>query len=268
MANYVVGDVQGCFKELMLLLKKIKFNKAKDKLIFAGDLVNRGNESLEVLNFCLKNKKCVRAVLGNHDFYMLYLIEFNKKDKSLEKVLSSKKINKINSWLKSLPLLIKINIKETNETFWVSHAGIPFFWDFKTAKKLSEEVTSSLKNDATKLLKNMRGDKPSIWESKLKGYKRLRVIINYFTRMRFLSKNGALKLKTKDAKKKKGHVPWFNETYKRLKDNEFIVFGHWAALEGKTNLNNIIGVDTGCVWGKKLTAVRLEDKKKFHVKKK
>ena len=145
MAHYVVGDVQGCFKELKALLRKIKFNYTKDTLVFAGDLVNRGNESEKVLEFCIKNKKSIKAVLGNHDFYLLYLIEHHKKDKSLKKVLESKNVKKYQTWLKKLPLLLKIKIKETEEIFWVSHAGIPFIWNMHEAKKYSKEVQKSLK---------------------------------------------------------------------------------------------------------------------------
>ncbi len=268
MAHYVVGDVQGCYQELQSLLKKINFKSNKDKLIFAGDLVNRGNESEKVLNFCIKNKNSVRAVLGNHDFYLLYLIEHEKKDKSLKKVLESKNLNKYHSWLKKLPLLIEVKIKESKQTYLISHAGIPFLWTSKNAKKLSKEVTESLKNDSYNLLANIWGDTPKIWSPKLKKYKRLRTIINYFTRMRFLGEDGSLKLDLKSSKPKKGYVRWFEQTKKNLKDNENIIFGHWASLDGKTNLENIIGLDTGCVWGNKLTAIRLEDKKLFHVKKK
>ena len=100
MAHYVVGDVQGCFKELLSLIKKINFDSKKDTLIFAGDLVNRGEESLEVMNFCMQNKKSIKAVLGNHDFYLLYLIEHKGKDKSLNKVLKSKDAKKYYKWLK------------------------------------------------------------------------------------------------------------------------------------------------------------------------
>ena len=144
MAHYVVGDVQGCFKELEALLKKIKFNYTKDILVFAGDLVNRGNESEKVLEFCIKNKKSIKAVLGNHDFYLLYLIEHHKKDKSLKKVLESKNIKKYHSWLKKLPLLIEIKLKETKEVFYISHAGIPFIWNMHEAKKYSNEVQNFL----------------------------------------------------------------------------------------------------------------------------
>ena len=267
MAHYVIGDVQGCYSELQALVKKIKFNPNKDKIIFAGDLVNRGHQSLEVMEFCMRHKGSIKAVLGNHDFYLLYLIEHQKKNKSLKKVLDSKNIQKYHSWLKKLPLLLEIKIKETKETFWISHAGIPYIWDIRMAKKLSKEIQTGMKDDSFKILENIWGDTPRIWNSDLKGYKRSRTIINYFTRMRFLGKDGSLKLKAKKNKADEMHVPWFNQTIKNLKDNQYIIFGHWAALEGKTKLTNIIGVDTGCVWGNKLTAIRLEDRKLFQVKK-
>lgn len=267
MAHYVIGDVQGCYSELQALVKKIKFNPNKDKIIFAGDLVNRGHQSLEVMEFCMRHKGSIKAVLGNHDFYLLYLIEHQKKNKSLKKVLDSKNIQKYHSWLKKLPLLLEIKIKETKETFWISHAGIPYIWDIRMAKKLSKEIQAGMKDDSFKILENIWGDTPKIWNSDLKGYKRSRTIINYFTRMRFLGKDGSLKLKAKKNKADEMHVPWFNQTIKNLKENQYIIFGHWAALEGKTKLTNIIGVDTGCVWGNKLTAIRLEDRKLFQVKK-
>ena len=267
MAHYVIGDVQGCYSELQSLVKKIKFNPNKDKIIFAGDLVNRGNQSLEVMEFCMKYKGSIKAVLGNHDFYLLYLIEHQKKNKSLKKVLESRNIQKYHSWLKKLPLLLEVKIKETKETFWISHAGIPYLWDMRMAKKLSKEIQAGMKDDSYKILENIWGDTPKIWNPDLKGYKRSRTIINYFTRMRFLGKDGSLKLKAKKNKADEIHIPWFNQTIKNLKDNQYIIFGHWAALEGKTKLTNIIGVDTGCVWGNKLTAIRLEDRKLFQVKK-
>jgi len=245
MAHYVVGDVQGCFKELEALLKKIKFNFNKDILIFAGDLVNRGDASEKVLEFCIK-----------------------KKDKSLKKVLESKNIKKYQAWLRKQPLLLDIKIKESNEIFWISHAGIPFIWQADEAKKFSKEIQVALKNDSSNLLKNIWGDTPKIWNPNLRGYKRQRTIINYFTRMRFLSKDGSLRLNLKSGKGKKGYIPWYKQTIDNLKDNENIVFGHWASLEGKTGLKNIIGLDTGCVWGNKLTAIRLEDRKLFQIKKK
>ena len=266
MSHYVIGDVQGCYDELEKLCNKIKFNPNKDQLIFAGDLVNRGAKSLDVMKFCLRNKNSIRAVLGNHDFYLMYLIEHNERNTSLNKILDSKHINDINNWIKSLPLLLKVYIKESNETFWIAHAGIPFIWSFETAKTLSDEIQKVLKKDSYSLLKNMWGDEPKRWNTKLEGSKRYRTIINYFTRMRYLDKTGSLMLDKKDLKSQKNYIPWFKQTIDNLDDNEYIIFGHWAALNGKTKLNNIIGLDTGCVWGKKLTAIRLEDKKIISVK--
>ena len=169
MAHYVIGDVQGCYSELQALVKKIKFNPNKDKIIFAGDLVNRGHQSLEVMEFCMRHKGSIKAVLGNHDFYLLYLIEHQKKNKSLKKVLDSKNIQKYHSWLKKLPLLLEIKIKETKETFWISHAGIPYIWDIRMAKKLSKEIQTGMKDDSFKILENIWGDTPKIWNSDLKG---------------------------------------------------------------------------------------------------
>ena len=194
------------------------------------------------------------------------MIEHQKRNKSLKQILEADNLDEINKWLKGLPLLLKIKIK-TN-VYWIAHAGIPFLWDFKIAQQLSKEIQSAIRNDAYNLFENMWGDTPSLWNLELEKYKRQRLIINYFTRMRFTNKKGALKLKKKDLTPEKNHIPWFEQTKNNLKDNEKIIFGHWAALNGKTNLDNIIGIDTGCVWGNKLTAIRLEDEKLFHVSKK
>lgn len=215
----------------------------------------------------MQNKKSISGVLGNHDFYLLYLIEHKKRNKSLKPILESKNVNRIFKWLRKQPLVQKIKINKSKEIFYIVHAGIPFIWSLKTAKKLSNELQGVLKKDSYNILKKMWGDSPSRWKASLEGYKRYRTIINYFTRMRYLDVNGDLKLKKKDLKKEKNHIPWFQQTIINLKPKEFIVFGHWAALNGKTKFKNIIGLDTGCVWGKKLTAIRLEDKKIFQVNK-
>ena len=129
------------------------------------------------------------------------------------------------------------------------------------------QLTAMQQNDASNLLAKMWGDTPKKWSNNLKGYKRLRTIINYFTRMRYLSEDGSLKLDLKSKTAKKGYIYWFNQTKKNLKNRQNIIFGHWASIEGITNIDNIIGLDTGCVWGNKLTAIRLEDKKIFQIKK-
>ena len=265
MAHYVIGDVQGCFNELEALISKFGFDPNKDKIIFAGDLVNRGENSLGVLDFCLKYKDSTHAVLGNHDFYLMHLIASNGDDEHLQEILNSPKLDKFYEWLKQLPLFKEIKINKTNESFYISHAGLPFFWSFEDAQLYSDEISFYLKNHTTELLENIWGDIPAKWSNELSGYDRLRTAINYFTRMRFMDIDGALDLNHKDASSKKDLYKWFDLTHKNLNDNEYIIFGHWASIEGKTGLENIIGLDTGCVWGKKLTAIRLEDKKLFSV---
>ena len=266
MSTYVIGDVQGCYKELKKLVKKINFNPSGDRLVFAGDLVNRGPESKEVLDFCIKYSKSVDAVLGNHDLYLLSLIQSNqKKAKTLTPILTSKNPSKYFKWLIRKPLVLKI--KQNDEIFWISHAGIPYFWSFRKALELSKELSKNLRENPSFVLSNMWGDRPIKWNEKLTNEKRFRFIINCFTRMRYLDTKGNLNFKVKDAKLKKGLVPWFVRSNELIKNpNEYIIFGHWAALNGKTKIANIIGLDTGCVWGGKLTAVRLEDKKIFSVK--
>ena len=266
MSHYVIGDVQGCFEELLDLTKLIKFSPINDKLIFAGDLVNRGPQSLEVLDFCLKNKNAVSGVLGNHDFYLMYLLQHGGKDTLLNKIINSPRAKEYFNWLTALPLIKIIEIK--NNIFWIVHAGIPPFWRPKIAYKYSLEIEDQLKNNSKELLKNIWGDHPNSWQDSYRGFERYRCIINYFTRMRYLNNNNCLDLEKKDLLPSKELSPWFNLLEEdSLDPNEYIVFGHWASLNGQTNIKNIIGLDTGCVWGGSLTALRLEDMKIFSVQK-
>ena len=198
-------------------------------------------------------------------FYLMHLITSNGDDEHLQEILNSPNLDNFYEWLKQLPLFKEIKINKTKESFYISHAGLPFFWSFEDAQLYSDEISFYLKNHTTELLKNIWGDIPAKWSDELSGYDRLRTAINYFTRMRFMDINGALDLNHKDASSKKDLYKWFDLTHKNLNDNEYIIFGHWASIEGKTGLENIIGLDTGCVWGKKLTAIRLEDKKLFSV---
>ena len=263
MPSYVIGDVQGCFDELMLLLDKINFDSNNDELIFAGDLINRGPKSLEVLEFCLENKKSIEVVLGNHDIYLLYLIHQNKKNYQLAPILDSKNRKKFFRWLIEKPLMLeKQNNK--NEKFIISHAGIPHIWDLEDARKLNEEYLKAIKKNPGGVFRNMWGDHPDLWSESLRGFSRIRVIINYFTRMRLITQKGELDLKTKVSSRNSKYKPWFKFT-KNEKDN-YQLFGHWAALKGKTNKRNVIGLDAGCVWGGHLKAVRINDRKIFKIK--
>ena len=263
MPSYVIGDVQGCFDELMLLLDKINFDSNNDELIFAGDLINRGPKSLEVLEFCLDNKKSIEVVLGNHDIYLLYLIHQNKKNYQLAPILESKNRKKFFRWLIEKPLMLERQ-NNKNEKFIISHAGIPHIWDLEDARKLNEEYLRAIKKNPGGVFRNMWGDHPDLWSESLRGFSRIRVIINYFTRMRLITQKGELDLKTKVSSRNSKYKPWFKFT-KNEKDN-YQLFGHWAALKGKTNKRNVIGLDAGCVWGGHLKAIRINDRKIFKIK--
>jgi len=263
MPSYVIGDVQGCFDELMLLLDKINFDSNNDELIFAGDLINRGPKSLEVLEFCLDNKKSIEVVLGNHDIYLLYLIHQNKKNYQLAPILESKNRKKFFRWLIEKPLMLERQ-NNKNEKFIISHAGIPHIWDLEDARKLNEEYLKAIKKNPGGVFRNMWGDHPDLWSESLRGFSRIRVIINYFTRMRLITQKGELDLKTKVSSKNSKYKPWFKFT-KNEKDN-YQLFGHWAALKGKTNKRNVVGLDAGCVWGGHLKAIRINDRKIFKIK--
>ena len=266
MSHFVIGDVQGCYEQLNDLLLVIDFCPDEDHIIFAGDMVNRGDDSLKVLDFCLSNPKSVSAVLGNHDLYLMYLIESKGNDDCLQQILECDQLEAIYSWLKSCPLMKSIFISESKETFHITHAGIPPVWTLDEARKYSDEISNELLHNPKNILSNMLGDHPNLWSNNLRGQERFRLIINYFTRMRFLFKNGALELKTKNLNVTSELIKWFDLTKKNLEANEYILFGHWAALMGKTNLNQVIGLDTGCVWGGDLTAIKLENKELYSVK--
>ena len=189
MPSYVIGDVQGCFDELVLLLDKINFDSNNDELIFAGDLINRGPKSLEVLEFCLDNKKSIEVVLGNHDIYLLYLIHQNKKNYQLAPILESKNRKKFFRWLIEKPLMLERK-NNKNEKFIISHAGIPHIWDLEDARKLNEEYLKAIKKNPGGVFRNMWGDHPDLWSECLSGFSRISVLIYYFTRMRLIIKKG------------------------------------------------------------------------------
>lgn len=266
MSTYAIGDVHGCFSQFLRLLKKIKYNQGQDKIILTGDLVNRGAESLAMINFCMDNPS-VQTVLGNHDLYLLYLLSINKHKGDLKKITTAKNSNKIYKWLLGRPLIIKERDSYSGNTFFISHAGIPEIWSTSKALKLAKETSMALQKNPKKFLSTMWGDNPKKWNEKLEGADRQRIIINYLTRMRFVDRSGALDLKNTGSKPTDDLKPWFQYVKKKYQDKQhYFIFGHWASLSGKTKNKNFIGLDTGCVWKGKLTAVRLEDLKKISVK--
>jgi|TARA_B110000503_G_scaffold65641_1_gene103100 bis(5'-nucleosyl)-tetraphosphatase (symmetrical) len=266
MSTYVVGDVHGCYSQFRRLLDKINYNPVKDKIILTGDLVNRGNQSLAMINFCMDNPG-IKTVLGNHDLYLLYLLSINKGKGKLKKIINAKNHKKIYQWLLSKPLFIKEKDLKSGNTFFITHAGIPEIWSPHKAQKLAKETSDALKKNPSKFLASMWGNHPRTWSDSLEGSERHRMVVNYLTRMRFISPSATLDLKNTSAASSNNFRPWFQYDSKRHLDKKYYyIFGHWAALNGKTQNEHFIGLDTGCVWKGKLTAVRLEDLKKISVK--
>jgi len=258
MSTYVIGDVQGCYQPLMQLLQKISFDQNNDTLWFTGDLVNRGPQSLEVLRYVHELGDKHQTVLGNHDLHLLAVAagtQTQHDGDTLNDILSAPDKDALLDWLRHRPLLIKY------EDYVMTHAGLAPAWTVEKAQALAHEVEIVLRGkESKKLFEHMYGNQPDQWSDELTGYDRLRCIINYFTRMRFCHADGRLNLSNKGAVKDKEEnlLPWF-EVVPRANADANIIFGHWAALEGVVDVPNLFALDTGCVWGNKLTAMRLGD---------
>ncbi|HCH24598.1 MAG TPA: diadenosine tetraphosphatase [Oceanospirillaceae bacterium] len=261
MATYAVGDLQGCLDPLQRLLERVKFGE-DDKLWVAGDLVNRGPQSLESLRFIMRMGKRAKVVLGNHDLHLLALHHHATDlaiDPTLAAIFSAPDRAELMTWLQSLPLLHSSTRLQTVMT----HAGIPPCWDLATAQALAMEIHHILIGpQAPAYFANMYGNLPSLWQVGLTGPERWRCITNYFTRMRFTDAQGRLELtaKAKPQTAPAGFAPWFNHP-SQVEYQQ--VFGHWAALEGETGVASIVNLDMGCVWGGHLKMVRLDDKAVF-----
>lgn len=263
MATYAIGDVQGCYKELCRLIDIIDFDPDTDKLWFVGDLVNRGPKSAKVLRFVRDLGNRAVVVLGNHDLHTLAVAEghvkYNRND-SIDDILNAKDSDELLDWLRHRPLMHhskKLGIS-------MIHAGLPPQWDIKTALRRAKEVESVLQgDDYARFLGKMYGNQPHRWDDTLQGMKRLRFITNCFTRLRYCDAEGNLELEKKGppSLKNRRYFPWFRIP-NRASRNDEIIFGHWSTL-GLTISNNIYAIDTGCLWGGNLTALRLEDKKIF-----
>lgn len=264
MATYAIGDVQGCFEPLQRLLASIQFQPEHDCLWFAGDLVNRGPQSLEVLRF-IKNLPHKKVVLGNHDLHLLavhYGGHSLKKHDTVQDILAAPDCDELLTWLRQQPLVVTSD----DQQWCMSHAGVPPCWTVQQALARSQEVERCLKGEqATAFLSLMYGNYPDRFAESLTGMDRLRVIVNYLTRMRFVGVDNELDLLSKEGvgTAPVGFTPWFS--LPRNSTPTKLLFGHWAALEGVTDQPDIIALDTGCVWGGKLSALRLDDESLFHV---
>lgn len=256
MSTYVVGDIHGCLDELKTLLTTINFNEQHDTLIAVGDLVNRGPKSLETLRF-LKAMPCFECTLGNHDLYLLALWQGVQYTKTLlHPILEVEDCDSLMQWLLNKPLMLQ------KQNWTIVHAGIPPCWNLDEARAHATATSQAYQKDPQRFFHTMIGDTPSLWSPSLHPEQQERFAINALTRMRLVSPQGALVLKKTPSPK---DLPWFQHPKHGFTEDKPIIFGHWAALNGQTNHEYAIGVDTGCVWGNKLTAMRLEDKKKFSV---
>lgn len=262
--DYAIGDIQGCYREFMVLLEKIQFDESSDRLWLVGDLVNRGPDSLSVLRFLSQLAIQPLITLGNHDLHFLamyYKLITPREDDTLAHLINAKDSESLVHWLKQQPLCVFDPVLNV----FMSHAGIPPYWTVAEALSYSKEVTSVLNSsDYLDYLKHMYGNEPSLWQDSLTGFERLRLITNYFTRMRYLKKDGALCLKEKAVSDNPELTPWFDFERKEAL-NVDIIFGHWAALEGNVKKPGIFALDTGCIWGGKLTAMCLQTKIKTAV---
>ncbi|MDH4286381.1 MAG: symmetrical bis(5'-nucleosyl)-tetraphosphatase [Gallionella sp.] len=261
MAIYAVGDVQGCYAELALLLEDIRFDPATDKLWLVGDLVNRGPGSLEVLRLVKSLGDSAITVLGNHDLHLLAVAEgvaeLHRTD-TLDDVLNAPDRDDLLHWLRRQRLLY------AQDGYVLIHAGLLPQWSVAQAASLAREVEAALRgDDYVTFLKRMYGNTPHNWDDNLTGYKRLRVIVNAFTRMRICTREGDMEFKFKGEVENipAGYLPWF-DVPERASRNATVIFGHWSAL-GLVHRKNVIALDTGCLWGGPMSAIRLDDRHLF-----
>lgn len=263
MATYAIGDIQGCYDELMQLLEQVGFSDS-DRLWFAGDLVNRGRQSLEVLRFVHQLGERAITVLGNHDLHLLALhfgATRDKRNLTLTPILHAPDRDLLMDWLRRQPLLHD----DPSLGFVMTHAGIPHIWTLDKARKRAAELEQVLRGKhAGAFFSHMYGNKPDRWNKQLEGWTRLRVITNYFTRMRFITGSGRLEFHGNGEADQAppGFRPWY-QIPRRTPLGRVQIFGHWAALMGHTGDPLYRALDTGCVWGNRLTALRLEDQTLF-----
>ena len=261
MAVYAIGDLQGCYDPFMHLLDEIDFDPNKDKLWLVGDLVNRGPKALKTLRFVKSLGDSVISVLGNHDLHLLALaagkVRSRGRFRTLQKILNAKDRDELVDWLRHRPLA---HYSRKLDTLLV-HAGTHPEWNAKKTLERAREVEAELQGDDYRtLLGQMYGNTPRAWSGKLKGYDRLRFIINCLTRMRVITPKGRLNFAHSGPpyRARKGLVPWY-EIEGAAWLGTRVVFGHWSAL-GLLALPDVVCLDTGCIWGRQLTAARLDKK--------
>lgn len=263
MATYAIGDLQGCFEPLEQLLELAGFSESRDRLWLVGDLVNRGPQSLEILRFVKSLGDRAVCVLGNHDLHLLMVAEGQAKQHrkdTLDAILAAPDRDDLLAWLRGLPLM------HAEGEYAMVHAGLLPSWSIARALELARETEKALHGSEWRtLMANMYGNRPDRWDESLSGYDRLRVVINAMTRMRICTEDGRMEFEYKGALDEipRDYLPWFAIKGRKSADTT-VICGHWSAI-GLLAEKNLLSLDSGCLWGRRLSAVRLEDRKIFQV---
>ncbi len=264
MSTYAIGDIQGCFEPMQALLEQIDFNPSRDRLWFTGDLVNRGPHSLETLRFVKGLGDAAITVLGNHDLHLLAVWRdrqrYFRNNDTLGPIFEADDGEELLEWLRHQPLMHH----DAELGISMVHAGLPPQWDIDEAMSRAHEVEAVLRGERFEgFLEHMYGNQPAKWHEELEGWERLRFIVNSFTRLRYCTAKGKLEFNNKGTPGEQDEklLPWFQVPGRRSADSP-IVFGHWSTL-GLLIEDDIKGIDTGCLWGGQMTALRLEDGEVF-----
>jgi bis(5'-nucleosyl)-tetraphosphatase (symmetrical) len=265
-ATYAIGDVQGCYAELGDLLEQVRFDPVADRLWLLGDLINRGPESLRVVRLVRSLGESATTVLGNHDLHFLAIHlgghSLNRNDTFVD-LLNSAEVDEIADWYCQQPLIFV----DQALGYAMVHAGIPHIWNLEQAMGLAAEVEAAIRGKKrAAYFQRMYGDKPDQWDDSCTGMARLRVITNYLTRMRLLDDEGRMNFSDKGRLRDAptGWQPWYEMRMQHPLSVK-LLFGHWAALESGTGYADVVALDTGCVWGRELTALCLETGKRHVV---
>jgi len=258
-ATYAIGDIQGCYHALQALLARIEFNPETDRLWLVGDLINRGSGSLDVLRWCYSHQESLRVVLGNHDLHALVvangIVSAHKGD-TLDALLAAEDRDVLLDWLRHQPLAYH------QDNYLMVHAGLLPQWTAEQAVSYAAEVEAALQgDDYLYFLRHMYGNMPNYWDASLTGIDRLRVITNAMTRLRVCTAAGEMEFKFKGELQDvpDGYLPWFDVPGRATQQTE-VIFGHWSAL-GLQQRANLFALDTGCLWGGKLTAMEIHTRK-------
>ncbi len=260
MATYAIGDIQGCYEEFSRLLDQLDFQVGRDRLWLLGDLINRGPDNVNVVRRVMGMGDSATVVLGNHDLHFLAVHRGghspNRSD-TFGDLLESSLADEASDWFRHQRLFHR----DKSLGYAMAHAGVPHLWRMKQAAMLAAEVEAVVQGpDCERYFQDMYGNEPDVWQDGLEGMPRLRAITNYFTRMRLVDAAGVMNFSHKGSldDAPEGLSPWF--AFERPQPmRQKVLFGHWAALEGHTGDDRFIGLDTGCVWGRWLTAMRLDD---------